>query len=170
MATAWTQSERRVQVHEIGHGVIDFLTVGRTSDRAVALVGGEYVGISEPIGGGKTFAAMDRTERLQSVAGFWGGWAAVHLAISDGLLPEEPAGVESTYGDRGFLGGRLSDQGWVEHFSGLAGDPDPIAFAEEARKLALGLLEPHMATVLALAAQMDGRGVLPSEDLEAALR
>jgi hypothetical protein len=167
---AWTQSERRVQVHEIGHGVIDFFTAGRVSDRLVTRLDGEFVGVSQPVGGGETYATMDRRERLESVAGFWGGWAAVHLAIRDGLLLAEPSGVENCPGDRGYLGAEGSNQWWVEHMSELAGDPDPIAFADEARELALSLLEPHIETVFALAEQMDGLGFLPSADLEAALR
>ncbi len=67
--SSWTQSERRVQVHELGHAVVDFVTSGVASDTAVAPLDGEFVGVSQPISSGKTFHEMDREERLAVVAG-----------------------------------------------------------------------------------------------------
>jgi hypothetical protein len=114
-----------VQFHELGHAVVEFRTFGTAPEAAYALIDGEFVGITEPTGDGKPFDEMTRDEMLASVATFWGGWAAVHLAISRGLLPAEPTGVEGRHGDRGFFGQAGSDDHWVRHFAELADPSDP---------------------------------------------
>ena len=170
MVEQWRQSKRRVQFHEVGHGVVEYLHFGSTGDLAVYVVGGEFVGHSEPSKASLSFREMTRGQQLAVIAMFWGGWAAVNLGINQGFLPTEAPGTEEQPGDRGFLGSEESDQHWVQHFSELADPTEPKAFAEEARQLALMTLKPRMAIVAELVQEMDGLGVLPAEKLIAILK
>jgi hypothetical protein len=146
--------------------VVEYRTFGTAPDAAYALVEGEFVGTTAPSGNGKPFDRMTRDEMLASVAMFWAGWAAVHLAISRGLLPAEPTGVERRHGDCGFFGKGGSDDYWVRHFAERADPTDPTGFAEEARQLALEILRDEIHHFPDLAAEMDGVGILLADRLK----
>lgn len=170
MIQEWQQSFMRVAIHEVGHAVVGYVLDGVATDIAVYQQGGEWVGHNEPAGTGENTEAYTREDWVRAVAGLYGGWAAVHLAIQQGHLPPAPEDVEANPGDRGFLGGPGSDQYWVDHFSQKAEPTAPEAIADEGRALALDSLKDRMALVLELADSMEGFGVLPAETLREKLR
>jgi len=167
---AWTQSKERVSFHEVGHAIVDQLAAGTTEGCCVTMVDGEWVGVNPPLEIKTGFKTMSREEGRNYLAGLWGGWAAVNIAITTGLLPREPVRIEAVPGDRGFLGGPGSDDDWIKKISAIVYPADPAGLADEARQLALGLLRPRMTAAAALADQLAGRGFLAAEDIADALK
>lgn len=147
----WTQSIERVAYHEVGHAVVDQLLSGTTSGCSLSTRNNEWLGMSPPLSISTPFVSMGVDQFRAYVAGLWGGWAAVNLAITSGLLQEEPCWVEARPGDRGFFAGVGSDSDNIGRVLSQRNPLEHTGFADEARHLALDTLGPRMTQVEVLA-------------------
>ena len=161
----WKPSALRVAVHELGHAAVRYFLSGHLSCILIYQQDGEYLGQTPAIGGQP---AADSNTWQVGAACFYGGWAAVHLAIETGLLPREPSSVEATAGDQGFLGACPADEGMVDYAACLANPSDKAASKELAKSTAWCVLRDCRPTILELAERRAVKGFLDEDEQRAA--
>jgi hypothetical protein len=169
MATnPWNASKHRVAIHEVGHVLIEYLltqeTAGATIYEDAGIWRGESHGRDE-----KATQLASPAQWQDGAAIFFGGWAAVHLAINRGHLNREPVTVEVTPGDHGFLGPIPADEGIVAWAASHANPGNPNAVIAQAKADALKMIDDNLAAVLDLADILDGGGYLAQHHLESVL-
>ncbi|SOR30639.1 protein of unknown function [Methylorubrum extorquens] len=143
-------------MHELGHGATFHLLYGRTEPVFVFTMDGEYGGYMpipeiNPLGR----PPQSREDWRGIMAWTFGGWAAVHLAIRQGRLPDAP---EACPGNIGYLGPHPMDEALIRQHAAESGVQDPDVLVAEARTLALDLLRPHMPKLWPLAELTASRG------------
>ena len=165
--TAWKSSKLRVAVHEVGHATVLYFLTGRLSEVYVYQEEGEWRG--QMPGQGDEEKADAST--WQSGAAFsFGGWAAVHLAITNGMLPAAPACIEVVPGDHGFLGLEPADEWQADRSAAFANPSSPKEARDVARKAALDVLSGRMQVVLELAKVLADKDFLRTDELKASFQ
>lgn len=137
----------RLGIHEVGHVVVEYVLTGvaRACFVYQDLDGGP--GAQTGTIDGVEKEAMTPQDHLHLAAGYLGGWAAVHLAIEDGVLPRAPLADEQVAGDHGYIG---TDQIYAHWAAVQANMRDPVAIMAQARAVALDVLRPRMGAVVEL--------------------
>ncbi len=157
----------RPAIHEIGHVVVEYVLRGSARDcYCYKEEDGSYGGQTAALASAQPTGELSLQENINLAAEFAGGWAAVNLAISGGLLPAAPANVETTPGDFGYFG---SDNEWVTKLAAVAEPNNPSSAEGRAKTLALNILEPHINAVHDLATFCVGAGYVSGQMVEEAI-
>ncbi|MCO8018225.1 hypothetical protein NI456_05055 [Brevundimonas diminuta] len=160
--SSWTVSSLRIGLHEVGHAMVDVELWGKAPD-CYCWAGEGAGGVAEPLGDIQN-PTLDDYRNLATSA--CGGWAAVNLAISAGLLPAAPSGLEESHGDHGFLGDDTSDEGIVRRCAETLGEsPDDLVSASKAQ--ALAILKQRLPLLMGLANELVGMGFLEGREITA---
>ena len=108
----------RPAIHEIGHVVVEYVLRGTARDcYTYKNEDGSYGGQTAALTGSQLAGQSAEEDHISLAAEFLGGWAAVNLAISGGLLPAAPTSVETSPGDFGYFG---DDNDWVTKMAAIA--------------------------------------------------
>ena len=154
---------QRVAIHELGHGATYFLIYGLEESVAVYPTEDGWAGQQPPpLKPPPGSVPSSPQEWCDVIAWTYGGWAAVNLAITAGLLPTIP---EPRPGDQGFLGPFPADEGCAKEFAGRSGVPDTAALIDQARDQALSLLRPRLEGLWSLVPQLIGRGYVDGSEI-----
>jgi len=146
----WVASKRRVAIHEVGHVVVEYLITGQTEGASICEVDGVWHGVAH-VRRDKATALASPQIWQEGAAIFYGGWAAVNVAIATATLDDASLSVEQAPGDHGFVGAVPADQGQVEFCASHADPADIEGSIARARDAAMQIIKDNLTAILELA-------------------
>ncbi|MBB3267684.1 hypothetical protein FHW79_005349 [Azospirillum sp. OGB3] len=177
-----------VCVHEVGHTIVEMVLNQTTAGCEVYRTeSGEWLGKAHATGGNRP---TDRSGWVNGAASFFGGFAAVELAVREGRLPPCPDGerIERYFGYAGSVpwmpstdadlqtarteGRYVSDEAAVEWCT-WCGSGNPLLRDETVRTEALerarSILADYLSLIMELAAELAEHKALQAERIAVVL-